>query len=76
MSETAHKVMYLLKNRLVKPVQKTFGKAYFQVGHTAQEVTVTDDNDYSCTCKYYSLHMKDCSHIRSVRAWIAGDDLK
>jgi hypothetical protein len=50
---------------------------FFKVGPSSQCVQKHQgDNTWSCSCTYFALHQRTCSHIMAAKYWLKGDDLE
>jgi hypothetical protein len=68
MQKTREKAFKLLRERRVKKDLETDLRIHFSVkGETEMHGVIFDKikNAWSCDCRYFSLHQKECSHILS-----------
>lgn len=71
------KANYLLLNNKVRLDDTVTNAFYFKVGNNFEvrinRYNITDNN---CTCKWFSLHQTECSHIMACKLYIIKGGLK
>ena len=66
------KALELVKSRNVRYIDlsiidKSLYKSYIVLGYEHLHDVISKNGKYSCTCKYFSLRLEECSHILAVK---------
>ena len=73
---TKRKGFWLFKQSKVRKDVKTNKRVYFIVSGDRQHSVIFDKlkKTYTCDCEYFSLKLKDCSHIYAVKLFLGVAD--
>jgi uncharacterized Zn finger protein len=69
---TKRKGFWLFKQGKVRKDVETNKRVYFIVSGDKEHSVIFDKNkkSYTCDCEYFSLKLKDCSHIYAVKLFL------
>jgi len=73
MQKIREKAFKLLReNRVKKELETELRIHFFVKGETEDHDVIFDKvkKSWSCDCKYFSLHQKECSHILSCKLFL------
>ncbi|MCS7134952.1 MAG: hypothetical protein N3E38_01345 [Candidatus Aenigmarchaeota archaeon] len=72
--KTKRKGYWLYKEGKVKVDVETQKRIYFKVLSENEHSVIFDKikNQFACDCEYFSLKLKDCSHIYAVKLFLKG----
>ncbi len=74
--KTKRKGFWLFKEGKVKKDIETDKRIYFIVSSEKEHSVIFDKvkKSYTCDCEYFSLKLKDCSHIYAVKLFMGVKD--